>query len=250
MNKIWNSLLVISAVVFIGGFTYWALPNFSISGAPPYGEDENDVPEGNFLTGWKRPEGEAKVALQVGHWKNNELPEELAKLRGNTGSSGGGKSEGEVNLRIAEETKKLLEAKGIKVELLPATVPENYWADVFVSVHADGSLDSNTSGFKVAGPWRDRTGKTGQLVAEIEKEYQTTTNLEKDPNISRNMRGYYAFSSWRYDHAVHPMTTAVIVETGFLTSPSDREVIVNSPEKSASGISKAILNHLTKEKLI
>jgi N-acetylmuramoyl-L-alanine amidase len=64
------------------------------------------------------------------------------------------------------------------------------------------------------------------------------------------MRGYYAFAWWRYDHAVHPMTTAAILETGFLTSPSDQRLLVKNPQKVAEGVSKGIINYLEKKALL
>ena len=225
----------------------------SVSGAPPYGEPETDVPSldpYSWIHDWKRPEGPAKVALQVGHWKNDEVPEELERLKGNTGSSGGGKWEWEVNYAIAELTAEILRAEGVTVEILPATVPPDYWADAFIAIHADGSEDRGVRGFKVAPPWRDLTGKADELTTYIENSYQEATGFAKDPNISRNMRGYYAFAFWRYEHAVHPMTTSVIVETGFLTNAADRNVIVQKPAVSARGIANGILAYLEQEKLL
>ncbi len=199
---------------------------------------------------WKRPEGPAKVALQVGHWKTDETPEELHKLRGNTGASGGGKSEWEVNYEIAMQTKKLLEEKGITVELLPTTITPQYWADVFVAIHADGNADPNKTGYKAASPRRDRTENAQDLLTSIENAYGQATGLTKDPNVTRNMRGYYAFSWWRYDHTVHPMTTSLILETGFLSSPSDRTIIVDQPHIAAKGLAEGIINYLTAEDLL
>ena len=54
------------------------------------------------------------------------------------------------------------------------------------------------------------------------------------------MRNYYAFNFRRYEHALHPATIAVIIETGFLTSSRDRRVIVNDPERAARGIVEAV----------
>jgi N-acetylmuramoyl-L-alanine amidase len=54
------------------------------------------------------------------------------------------------------------------------------------------------------------------------------------------MQNYYAFNFRRYQHALHPMTIAVILETGYLTSASDREVIVAQPERAARGIVAAV----------
>jgi len=224
-----------------------------VSGAPPYGEPESAAPSINgysWIKDWKRPQGPAKVGLQVGHWKNDELPEELSQLIGNTGASGGGKTEAEVNLAIAQETARILEESGVLVDILPATVPISYWADVFIAIHADGSTDSSTSGYKIAAPWRDFSGNAASLVTHLETEYETATILEKDPNITRNMRGYYAFSWWRYEHAIHPMTTAAIVETGFLTSAFDRKLIVDKPEVPAGAIAQGVINYLSEKQLI
>lgn len=225
-----------------------------VSGAPPYDASSSDYvserEEQALLGNWKRPEGPAKVALQVGHWKNEEVPEELHKLRGNTGATGGGKTEWEVNYDIAIRTKELLEEQGIIVELLPATVPPQYWADAFVAIHADGSLDPEKSGYKLATPRRDYTGNADELLTSIETTYGNATGLELDPNVTRNMRGYYAFSWWRYEHATHPMTPSVILETGFLSSPSDRQLLIGNPQKSAEGLAEGLTNYLKSQNLL
>ena len=225
----------------------------SVSGAPPYGEPEENAPGMGYmdwLSNWERPEGPAKVALQVGHWKNDEFPDELEKLRGNSGSTGGGKSEWEVNLVISKKVEKILIERGIDVEILPATVPPAYWADVFLSIHADGSTDLSKNGFKIAAPWRDYTGKAKDLVKILYESYEKETKMAIDENITRNMRGYYAFSWWRYEHAIHPMTTAVIFETGFLSSGKDRKLILDNPEIPAKGIAGGIIEFLASEGLL
>ena len=238
-------LVVLVAIVGIAGYGYVQHVN---TGAPPYVEEEttDEIEADPYAKwrNWKRPEGPARVGLQVGHWKSNELPEELASLRSNTGSSGGGKWEWEVNMKIAEETKKLLEEQGVVVELLPATVPPGYWADVFLAIHADGNLNKTLAGYKFAAPRRDLSGWADELVATLETEYGETTGLTLDPNVSRNMRGYYAFAWWRREHAVHPMTTAAIAETGFLSSPSDQRLLIGRPQIAAQGLAKALIKHL------
>lgn len=192
---------------------------------------------------WTRPAGPLRVGLQVGHWKNNELPDELERLRSRGGGTqGGGKAEWEVNLEIAKEVALLLEDKGVAVDILPATVPENYWADVVVAIHADGSDDPNTNGFKVAAPWRDVTGKSIELAQLIESRYQQVTKMRIDPNVTRNMKGYYAFNWRKYKHSIHPMSTAVIIETGFLTNSGDRTILINKTDIVAQGISKALID--------
>jgi len=239
-------------ILLIGGFFVWktVIHKTDITGAPPYLVDDNPPDDWQldryaYLRNWKRPEGPAKVALQAGHWKNDEVPEELERLRGNTGSFGGGKAEWEVAYAIARQTASILEEKGIVVELFPATIPPRYWADVFVSIHADGDTNPAVTGFKAAAPRRDMTGNANKLLSLVEEAYQAATSLSKDPNVSRNMRGYYAFAWWRYDHAVHPMTASIILETGFLTSPADRAIIVRRPDLAAKGIAEGIIAYLT-----
>ncbi|MQA90885.1 MAG: hypothetical protein GEU90_11695 [Gemmatimonas sp.] len=188
---------------------------------------------------WERPEGPVRVALQAGHWKSAEAPAEQAGLR-NNGTRGGGKQEWEVNLAIAKRTAELLEAAGYVVDILPTTIPPGYWADLFLAIHADGSTSSSTSGYRAAAPRRDRTGQASRFVELLEKSYGEATGLPRYPTVTRRMRGYYAFNSRRYEHALHPMAVGAILETGFLTSPRDRSVIVEAQERVAKGIAEAI----------
>lgn len=254
MKKIFFGIFfLILSIGFLLTRTNIIPPADIISGAPPYdpgGGNISDNEDFSWLNNWTRPDVPVKVALQVGHWKNDEVPEELHRLKGNAGASGGGMAEYEVNYQIAIKTQEMLENHNITVDILPATIPPRYWADVFVSIHADGSLDPLKSGYKVASPRRDITNKANRLVKAIEEHYEEATGFENDPMITRNMTGYYGFSWWRYEHAVHPMTTSAILETGFLTSPADRETIVSHPEISAQGLADGILAFLTEEQLI
>lgn len=242
--------IILFSAVFIYALNF--VSQDKITGAPPNGASREESPENPYAwaANWERPIGPAKVALQVGHWKNDELPDELEKLRGNTGSTGGGKTETEVNLTIAEKTAEILRDQGIQVEILPATIPPRYWADVFVAIHADGSEDSYKRGFKVAGPWHDFSGNADSLVSIIRKNYAEDTGFIWDDNITRNMRGYYAFSWWKFDHSLHPMTTSVILETGFLTNYQDRQTIVNNPQIPAESIAKSLVEYLQSHSLL
>ncbi len=194
-----------------------------------------------------RPNGPPHVGIQVGHWKNTEVPEELSGLTKNGGgATGGGKTEVDTMLIIAKKVKTLLEARGVIVDLLPATVPEDYIVDAFVSIHADGSTNSSVSGFKIASPQTDFSGKSVALVDELAETYKTETKLSEDSNITRRMSAYYAFNWRRYQHAVHPLTPSAIIETGFMTSSKDRAIIVSNPDKAAKGIADGIINFLEK----
>src|SRR5690606_7175323 len=172
-------------------------------------------------------------------WKASEAPDEQAGLR-NNGTRGGGKAEWEVNLGIAERTAQLLREAGYVVDILPTTIPPGYWADLFISIHADGSPSSSASGYRAASPRRDATGKSAEFAALLERTYGDATGLPHYPTVTRRMRGYYAFNSRRYHHALHPMTVGVILETGFLTSPHDRRIIVNDQDRAAHGIAEAV----------
>ncbi|MDH3269985.1 MAG: N-acetylmuramoyl-L-alanine amidase [Gemmatimonadota bacterium] len=180
-----------------------------------------------------------RIALQAGHWRANEAPRELSGLKRN-GTSWQGMHEWEVNLEIARRAAAILEEAGYEVDVLPAVVPQAYRADLFIAIHADGSADPSASGYRVASSRRDRTGKAQQVADLLGAAYGEVTGLRRLPTTTRRMRNYYAFNYRRYRHALHPATVGVIIETGFLTSQRDREVIVNNPERAAQGIVSAV----------
>jgi len=119
-----------------------------------------------------------------------------------------------------------------------------YLADLFISIHADGNTNTTVSGFRAAAPPRDQTGRAAEFVDLLERAYVEATGLPHYPTVTRRMENHYAFNSRRYRHAIHPRTVGVILETGFLTSPTDRRVIVNDPDRSAQGIAKAVTLYL------
>lgn len=188
---------------------------------------------------WKAPEGPVRIALQAGHWRADEAPNELRGLRDN-GTSARGMAEWEANLEIARRAQALLEPMGYVVDVLPAVVPPSYRAHLFISIHADGSNDPRATGYRVASPSRDATGRAAEIADILERSYGEATGIRRLPAATRRMRNYYAFNFRRYVHALHPMTIAVILETGFLTSASDWEIIVEDPDRAARGIVEAV----------
>ena len=188
---------------------------------------------------WQPPEGPVRIALQAGHWKADEAPSELSGLKDN-GTRWGRMPEWEANLEIARRAGTMLEALGYEVDILPAVVPPSYRAHLFISIHADGSNDPGASGYRVAAPRRDATGRATQIAELLERSYGEATGLARIPTVTRRMQNYYAFNFRRYEHALHPMTIGVILETGFLTSARDREVIVSDPDRAARGIVAAV----------
>jgi hypothetical protein len=185
-----------------------------------------------------------RVGLQAGHWKSNELPDELSRLRGSTGAVAGGVREYEVNLDIAQRAAGYLRGYGVAVDVLPATVPVNYRADAFVSLHADGSANTRASGFKAATHWREWEAGVA-LVNALRIDYAVASGLPWDGGrITSNMRGYYAFSSGRYDHAIANDTPGAILEMGYLTNPSERRMMTVESDRLARGVAEGVMRFL------
>jgi hypothetical protein len=190
------------------------------------------------------PSGPKRVGLQAGHWKNNEVPPELGRLQG--GSSGGGKAEWEVNLDVARRVAALLEAEGVEVDVLPATVPPKYQAHVFVALHADGDVAGVQRGFKIARPgFSSLPAVDDRLVDVLNNAYGAITGLPRDDeHITLRMRYYYAFNARRYCHSVATGVPQAIVELGYMTSATDRQWLIGNPGKVAQGVAAGISDFL------
>ena len=185
-----------------------------------------------------------RVGLQIGHLDSAQLPAELSRLRGSTGAYAAGTTEVEVNRAVAEAAAELLEDAGIDVTVLPATVPPGFAADAFVSVHADGSTHTGVRGYKISPPWR-ASPASRDLVTALLKHYGEATGLPRDLNgVTYRMRGYYAFNSYRYRHAITLTTPAAILEMGYLSNGTDREYLLAHPEQAAAGLVAGILAFL------
>lgn len=186
-----------------------------------------------------------RVAIQVGHWKNSELPEQLDRLVGSVGTSGGGRTELDLNLDVANRVAGLLRAQGVLVDVLPATVPTGCSADAFVAIHADGNESSGPRGFKISTRWSSEVAaQDGALVDLLTAQYAAATGLLEDSNVTRNMRGYYAYSPRRPNYRVSNFTPSAIVEMGYMTNAADRAVMFNDPQKVASGVVAGVLAFL------
>lgn len=188
---------------------------------------------------WEAPAGPIRIGLQVGHWRASEAPNELRRIRYN-GTRWRETAEWEANLAIARLAGAELEALGYEVDLLPAVVPPGYRAHLFISIHADGSDSPAASGYRVSAPRRDATGRAEAAARVLRETYGAATGLRQLPVSTRRMRNYYAFNYRRYEHALHPMTIALIIETGFMTNARDREIILGAPERAARGIVEAV----------
>jgi N-acetylmuramoyl-L-alanine amidase len=196
--------------------------------------------------GLARPEGPLVVALQAGHWLASEAPDELANLRGN-GATAAGYEEWAVNLAVAQRAAQMLEERGVRTLVLPTTVPPDFFADAFVALHADEHPDEAVSGYKLAAPRRDRSGHAAELLAAVDAAYAGATGLTRDHHVTENMRGYYAFNHLRYEHALHPLTPAIILELGYLSNPTDRELMAHEPEAAARGVADGVMEFLARQ---
>src|SRR4051812_17163470 len=172
------------------------------------------------------PPGPKRVGLQAGHWLTEQVPSELRGL--GPGASGGGKSEWEVNLDIAQRTADLLRAAGVEVDIIPTTLPVEYKAHAFLSIHADGDESGTRRGYKLGrAVWSATPEADDALMGDIDGSYGAATGLTVDPvGASRRMTAYYAFNSRRYCHAIVPGVPSAIIEAGYLTNSVDRQVLI------------------------
>jgi N-acetylmuramoyl-L-alanine amidase len=193
------------------------------------------------------PPGSKRVGLQAGHWLTDQVPPELGRLQG--GAVGGGKQEWQVNLDVAQRAAALLESSGVQVDVLPATLPAHYQANLFIALHADGDTTGQARGFKVARPgFSSVPDIDDRLVAAINQIYGAETELPRDDeHISLRMRYYYAFNSRRYCHAVAPGVPQAIVEMAYLTSATDRQYLIGDPQRLAHAVADSIQAFLATE---
>lgn len=191
-----------------------------------------------------RLRGPVRVGLQVGHLDAADQPEELATLRPSTGAHAGGVNEVDVNAAIVDALATRLSAHGILVDVLPATVPPRYRADLVLAVHADASIDAGRNGYKSAHFTPERNGREALLKLEVDRAVLLATGLEDDDrNVSGNMLEYYAFNERRFRHAVARRTPALLVEMGYLSNPEDLDLLLE-PDRVAAVLERGLLRYL------
>lgn len=152
-----------------------------------------------------------------------------------------------MNLAVANKVAAILRARGLTVDVLPATVPVHYQADAFVALHGDASANTTLTGYKLArARWSRIPATDDALLSAISTEYHKATGLPYNAEtITENMRQYFAFDWPELQHAVAPTTPSVILEMGFLTNPSDRKLLMEQQDLVASGIANGIIRFLT-----
>lgn len=185
------------------------------------------------------------VAIQAGHWKAAELPDELARLRTSAGARSHGVREVDVNLAVARALQSLIVSRGWRAILLPSTIPPGLRADAFVAIHADWGEQATNHGWKVSAPWRPSPASLS-LAAALAASFSAQPGFDEDEaGVTVGMRGYYAFSYRRFVHAVSPFTPCTIVELGFLTNPQERELLEDRPRFWARILDRGIARFLS-----
>ena len=187
--------------------------------------------------------GPVRVGLQVGHLDAEKQPDELAALRASTGGHWDGVDEVDMNLLVAGELATMLERSGIVVDLLPATVPPAYQADLLLSLHFDASPNEERNGYKSAHYRPQRNPNEPLLKLLVDRAMLATGLADDDRNVSGNMLNYYAFNQRHYRHAVARTTPALLVELGYLSNERDRSLAAE-PELLAEALRSGILAYL------
>lgn len=188
-------------------------------------------------------EGPLRIGIQPGHWKIHELPDELARLRTSTGAAFGDLREVDLNLAVSRLLVSKLAAAGYAAELVGAAVPAGYRADLFVSVHADRADKPDRQGWKLSPPWRP-SPRSRELADAMKDSFRASGLTEDTGGITANMRGYFAFSWWRFSATLSPYTPAVLIEMGFMGNAADRARMRDNPALYADIILYGIQTYL------
>jgi len=193
-------------------------------------------------------EGPWIVALQPGHWRIEDLPDELSHRRGDTGAVYGDVREADINRAVAEALVPKLEAEGWRVVMVPATVPPDLRADVFLSIHADGSERPDRRGWKLSPPWRP-SAAARSLTDSLRRSFSAEPGLVEDRDgVTIYMRGYFGFNYRRYLHAISPYTPASLIELGFVTNPQDRRLLTGDLDFWAGIVMRGLKDYFSDRK--
>lgn len=236
-----RSLTIVIGVAFVLAtlFTAWTpgSPTEGQANIPAYLRGNATALPGNWPT--PTPRARPLVAIVVGHWGDNNDPGAVCENPPLT--------ELEVNQNIAIRVKNLLETENVDVVLLKEFDPslQGLVASALVSIHADSCqyINDEATGYKVAASLANpHPERAHRFVACMRDRYTRAVPLNlHSTSITEDMTSYHAFDE------IHPDTTAIIIETGFLNR--DRYLLEMEPDKPAQGITAGVLCFLNNESI-
>ena len=118
----------------------------------------------------------------------------------------------------------------------PGDIPNGIKVDAFVSEHGDGSASRTASGFCFGYP---DYAVNRKLAGFISEEYIKLPGHppKKTDNYTRNLSGYYGFGR------VNTTGPEVLVESGFLTNPTEQAWLFANTHELASAQYRALLRY-------
>ncbi len=180
-----------------------------------------------------------RVVIQAGHWLRGDMPYQISQFS-DDGAYVGGVAEWVLNLHVATLAADLLRARGYDVRIVPATVPIGCQADAFVALHADADSDPSTLGYKAAYPRYINNPANRRLLADMYIEYGAATGFTRNPSITLNMSGYYAFDNQKQPYAVDPSTPMLILEMGYISNDYERQFLSTNQSIAAMGVANGV----------
>lgn len=218
-------VLILAAVVFLIFVLGWQLGKSLLS----------PVISSEVKNSWDF--GTADIVLDAGHGGKDQ------------GASGGDAIEKEITLAIAKKTKVILKEAGYKVRLVRdddtfveledrAEYANRKEAKVFVSIHCNSSEDGEGNGIETF--YTEQKGEESQKLAQFLQESVVAATGARDREVK----------TADYAVIVRTKMPAALVETGFLSDSSERELLQQEEyqEKVAKGIAEGIINYLGQPK--
>jgi len=186
-----------------------------------------------------------KIGLDPGHgWGDSK-----------TGAVGNGLTEKDVNLEIALLTKQILENNDIEVTITregdsydkklyqAAEIINNESPVLVVSIHTNSGVSaaSGTEACYTAGKNTDEQSK--RLAQLLTDSISTSLSVKNRGIYPENSESVCGRGRGRlYIHEMNAPST--IIETGFLSNPTEAELLKNNKNEYAQAIAQAILNYL------
>lgn len=168
----------------------------------------------------------------------------------NAGAEGNGYREQDITFEIGRRLAAILEENGYETRLsrpsaetqlgtsVATSLSErvdnaNSWgADYFVSLHTNASVNPQASGTEVLV--YSRSSPAYELARSVLEQLRLSTGLRSRGVVTRP--GLYVLR--------RTAMPAILVEMGFITNPTDADLMANSPQLFARGIADGIIDYL------